>query len=108
MLTNRVKILVHNFFPDIEKPVITACVAYQETQTDAGKPTASVVYQPPTAIDNSGEVTITCNPPTKSEFDMGQTTVTCIARDSSGNNDTCEFVVHVKGEPVSQLTKEKG
>ncbi len=94
--------------PDIEEPVITACPQYQETQTDAGKSTARGAYQPPIAIDNSGEVTITCNPPTTSEFDMGQTTVTCIAQDSSGNNDTCEFVVDVKGEPVSQLTKEKG
>ncbi len=48
---------------------------------------------------------MTCNPPTESEFDMGQTTVTCVARDSSGNNATCEFVVHVKGKPFNQITK---
>ena len=77
--------------------MITACAENRDIHTDPGNSTALVVYHPPTATDNSGEVTVTCDPPSSSEFLIGRTNVTCIAQDISGNNVTCEFHVDVKG-----------
>ncbi|XP_072048509.1 uncharacterized protein [Amphiura filiformis] len=81
---------------DIEAPVIASCPADQETETDPGKGTAMFVYDNPTATDNSGEVSVECYPLSGSEFVIGQTTVTCVARDSSENIKTCNFQVLIK------------
>ncbi|MDP8242953.1 MAG: HYR domain-containing protein [Candidatus Hinthialibacter antarcticus] len=41
------------------------------------------------------DVELICDPPSVSEFPLGQTTVSCIAIDNSGNSTICEFVVNV-------------
>ena len=83
--------------PDKELPVITACPADIELNTLVGNSTAIVTYQPPTATDNSGKVTLNCEPPPQSEFNIGQTNVTCVAIDASGNSKTCAFRVRITG-----------
>lgn len=40
--------------------------------------------------------TVICTPPSGSVFPIGTTSVTCVARDVSGNNATASFRVHVK------------
>ncbi len=62
-----------------------------------GKAKENITFQDPTASDNSGDVTVACEPPSQSEFNIGMTTVTCTARDGSGNVATCEFQVDVRG-----------
>ncbi len=77
--------------------MFTACPENKEIETGPGNSTAVVVYQPPTATDNSVEVNVMCDLPSSSEFPIGQTIVTCVAQDISGNNATCEFHVDVRG-----------
>ena len=83
-------------FIDNEVPKIT-CVEDKETDTDEGKPTAMVTWDDLQVEDNSGEVTVTCDPPSGTDFDIGQATVTCTAIDGSGNKITCDFHVYVTG-----------
>ncbi|XP_072017513.1 uncharacterized protein [Amphiura filiformis] len=87
--------------PDLEVPLMVPCPTDQGTETNPGKATAMVVYQNPTATDNSGEVSVVCYPPSESEFAIGQTMVTCEARDSGQNSVTCEFQVDIKEEYCS-------
>jgi hypothetical protein len=47
------------------------------------------------ATDNSGLVTLTCNPEFGHFFPLGTTTVTCTATDPFGNTSTCTFTVTV-------------
>ena len=81
---------------DSEKPNIT-CVKYQLDHTDEGKPTAMVKWEDPFASDNSGNVSVTCDPPSGTDFPIGQTTITCEAADGSGNRAECSFPVSVTG-----------
>jgi hypothetical protein len=55
--------------------------------------TDPVVYGAPTATDNSGSVTIVCDPRSGSPFPAPITTVTCTATDPSGNVATVSFTV---------------
>ena len=84
------------WFTDIEAPTLT-CVEDKSVHTDEGKPTALVVWEEPDASDNSGNVYVTCDPPSGTNFPIGQTTVTCNAVDESGNNITCYFQVYATG-----------
>ena len=57
----------------------------------------AVTYTNPTATDAvEGAVAVTCSPASGATFPLGDTTVTCNATDSLGNNATpTTFVVHV-------------
>ncbi|XP_072017514.1 uncharacterized protein [Amphiura filiformis] len=81
---------------DTEAPMIVSCPADRQSETNPGKATAMVVYQTPTATDNSGEVSVVCDQPSGYEFPIGQTNVTCETRDSSGNSATCSFQVKIE------------
>jgi hypothetical protein len=57
---------------------------------------AVVAYPEPVARDAvDGVVAVTCSPPTKSVFDLGQTKVICTAADKHGNDDSVSFFVRV-------------
>ncbi len=45
--------------------------------------------------DNCSDGSIVCDPPSGSVFPLGITTVYCVATDSTGNVDSCSFVVEV-------------
>lgn len=62
----------------------------------AGVCGAIVNYPAPIATDNSGNVAVTCVPPSGSFFPCGTTVVTCTAMDRCQNIARCEFVVVVK------------
>ena len=47
----------------------------------------------PTASDNCAVTSVSCSPPSGSDFPVGETTVTCTATDSSGNQNYCTFTV---------------
>ncbi|MBI1224885.1 MAG: HYR domain-containing protein [Bacteroidetes bacterium] len=80
---------------DTEAPTIT-CPADISMANDPGNCSAVVTWAAPTAVDNcSGNITITCIPPSGTEFPVGDSTVVCIAEDLAGNMDTCTFVVSV-------------
>ncbi len=51
-------------------------------------PTGLVVSYTVAAIDNNGMPTVTCTPPSGSQFPIGTTTVTCTAKDAAGNTAT--------------------
>ncbi len=55
-----------------------------------------VVYPQPTATDEStATVAVTCTPASGSTFNVGTTTVTCVARDKAGNTTTRSFILHL-------------
>ena len=56
-----------------------------------------VIWEDPPASDNSGNVTVTCNPQSGIILTIGETPVTCEAVDGSGNKAVCSFPVYVRG-----------
>ena len=79
---------------DTQPPSIT-CPANVTAVTPAGSASAVVNFDAPTATDNCASVTTTCTPPAGSSFSVGVTTVTCTARDATGNSASCAFTVTV-------------
>ena len=85
-------------FTDHEVPVI-ACPGNQTFDTEPGQAYATVVYTDPQVTDNSGGTpTITCDVESGSQFEIGETNVTCQAEDPSGNLASCSFTVDIKGK----------
>jgi hypothetical protein len=84
-------------------PPIMSCPTNQSVnaRSSAG---ARVNYPTPVA-SNGCPVTVVCNPPSGSRFAIGNTTVSCLATDSEGNEATCSFTIHVKGaaEQINDL-----
>src|SRR5207244_1727432 len=78
---------------EMEAPTIT-CPSNVVTNTDAGKCTAVVSFNP-TAADNCPGVTAACSPASGSAFPAVTTTVTCTAIDRAGNTARCSFTVTV-------------
>jgi probable HAF family extracellular repeat protein len=58
---------------------------------------AVVAYDIGVFDDFDRHPTLTVSPPSGTLFPIGNTTVTCTARDASGNTSVYSFVVHVKG-----------
>ena len=87
---------------DIQFPVI-ACPA--PIVVNATSPAGAVVTYAPTASDNCGSVTVVSTPASGAVFPIGDTTVHCTASDTSLNEASCAFNVHVKGaaEQTSDL-----
>ena len=80
------------------EPPNVRCVEDQSRATDEGKPTAMVEWEPPVVSDNSGNVSVTCDPKSGTNFTIGQTPVTCAAVDGNGNRAVCSFSVNVTGK----------
>jgi hypothetical protein len=58
---------------------------------------AVVSYQLPPATDSTGHtLPVTCTPPSGTRFNVGQSTVTCTAKDASGNSASATFMVWVQ------------
>ncbi|XP_071841618.1 adhesion G-protein coupled receptor G2-like isoform X2 [Apostichopus japonicus] len=80
---------------DTEPPVISNCTGDSSRSIAPGTSSTSVFWQPPTATDNSGDVTLTSSHQSGDTFSLGQTTVTYTARDGAGNTEQCQFVITV-------------
>ncbi len=88
----RVTVLLDTEPPEIRCPedmTVTAC------PTAAGGCGTIVNYPAPSAIDNSGNVAVTCLPPSGSFFACGSHVVVCRAEDRCGNEVRCAFKIHV-------------
>ena len=85
----------------MEIPVITgtpADITQNLIPNRSGRRAAArVTWIPPTASDNSGEVTLSSSKEPGDSFDAGTTVVTYIARDPSSNFVTTSFKVTVIG-----------
>ena len=82
----------------MEAPLFEVYPGNKTLNTQSGQPFTVAAWQEPAVTDNSGGVTnVTCIPHSGSEFTIGQTLVTCVAVDSSGNNNTCSFHIGVEG-----------
>ena len=82
--------------------MLISCPANQTSNTDPGQSTALVVWQDPSATDNSGDrPTVVCNPPSGTSFPIGSTKVTYTALDGYGNTDSCSFYVDIIGKIVT-------
>ncbi len=77
---------------DAQPPAIT-CPSDISIILPAGQNCLTVSYATPTATDNCTEASVVCSPPSGSCFPLGVTTVTCMARDASGNTGSCAFTV---------------
>lgn len=76
-------------------PPVVNCPADILKPTDPGASNAVVRFIA-TAMDNLPGVSApSCVPPSGSVFPLGSSTVTCSARDASGNNGSCTFMVTV-------------
>ncbi|XP_072023443.1 sushi, von Willebrand factor type A, EGF and pentraxin domain-containing protein 1-like, partial [Amphiura filiformis] len=81
---------------DNQAPALASCPAIEPKNTDPGEVTALITWEGPVAIDNSGGIpTVTCYPPSGTNFTIGQSPVTCTAVDISGNQESCIFYVDV-------------
>ena len=78
-------------FTNLPPPAVTVTAAFQCPYATS----AQANYSNPPATDNSGNVTVSCNPASGSSFAVGATTVTCTATDPCNNTATCSFVVNV-------------
>ena len=87
-----------NVFPDNEDPVISETPADIIQTTDDGLSTAVVMWTPPSASDNSGQVTLISSHNPGDTFPIGATSVTYTAVDSDSNLSTDSFTVTVQGK----------
>ncbi|MFT4867228.1 MAG: hypothetical protein ACI8RE_003429, partial [Ilumatobacter sp.] len=76
---------------DNENPVVVD--AKNQTVYSTLRQASPADYTLPLVTDNSGSTTITCDPASGSTFELGKTTVNCIAADASGNTVAATFVV---------------
>ena len=83
-------------FTDYEAPTVN-CVEGQTSQAEKGKATGMVLWKDPIASDNSGNVSVTCDPPSGTHFKIGERPITCEAVDGSGNRAECSFPVTLIG-----------
>lgn len=88
---------------DTTPPVI---ICPPNITTEAQFADGAVVRWEVLARDNCDPaVTVQCDLPSGSEFDIGTTRVTCEAVDASGNQARCSFTVTVTGQPPLRLDK---
>lgn len=80
---------------DTTPPVITCPPNITAKPNALNDPCVVVNFATPVATDNCSVMSVSCIPPSGSCFPLGSTTVTCTAKDGSGNSATCSFVVTV-------------
>jgi hypothetical protein len=86
---------------DSEPPQILCPSNITILENAAGSGTVSVNYPAPIATDNCDDApSIVCVPPSGSPFSSGDTTVTCTATDTSGNQVSCTFTIRVVPETI--------
>jgi adhesin/invasin len=89
---------------DTQAPTITAPANVTVAATSLSG--AVVTYPAPVASDNSGAVTVRCQPTRGTVFPIGTTTVTCTATDAAGNSSSATFTVTVTA-PISAVQPPK-
>ena len=87
---------------DTGLPVVT--VPAVVVTAEAAGPGGSGVTYGISATDALSGATVDCAPPSSSNFVLGETTVTCTARDGAGNTATATFVVTVRDTTPPSVT----
>jgi parallel beta-helix repeat protein len=82
---------------DSTPPAIT-CPASITVNAQTGQQAVVVNYTTPTATDNCVVANVTCQPPTGAAFPIGSTNVLCIAKDETGNEGSCQFLINVRDQ----------
>lgn len=77
-----------------DEPPLLNCPVDMIVQSDSGFYGAVVNYNAP-ASENCGDASVSVSPESGTYFEIGSHTVNAIAVDSSGNADTCTFLVTV-------------
>ncbi len=90
-------------YPGDIQPPTAICPGDTETVCDAGECGAVVEFEAE-AIDNLDSATIQCYPASGYFFGIGQTTVSCVAEDTAGNIDVCQFTVTVADTTPPTIT----
>ena len=95
---------------DTEAPVISNCPADIVVGPDPGQTYATVTWQEPTAVDNSGaEPSSTQTQAPGQRFDVGQSyVVTYLFYDANFNSAVCQFTITVSGENQLCILYEEG
>ena len=91
-------------FLDLESPLVT-CPDTTNANVDPGMADAAVDWSPPPLAVDAAEGVVKVRRyneddqvvQTGDRFQPGTTDVTCSASDSSGNENSCEFVITVTG-----------
>src|SRR6218665_909460 len=83
---------------DMTPPVLKCPTAPVVVNTCAGSSQATFDVS---ATDNCGPVAVTCSHASGSSFPAGNASVSCSARDASGNTASCDFSVQVGGSDAS-------
>lgn len=86
---------------DTTPPAVSCPSDITAVETPAGSGVATVEFNVPDATDNCSIASVTCQPPSGSQFEAGTTTVTCTATDESDNSASCSFTVTVTGNPCT-------
>jgi lysophospholipase L1-like esterase len=80
----------------VSDPPQIACPA-DVTVSEVPMPTVEVTYPAPTTTAGAAPVTVSCTPASGTVFNLGETSVACVARDAQSREATCSFRVNVKG-----------
>ncbi len=96
-VTSRVIMSLSSVPADTTPPVFSVVPPNITTTIPAagGGDSVTVTFDLPTATDNEGTVNVSCDPSSGSTFDVGTTTVMCIATDSAENSSVISFYVTV-------------
>lgn len=87
-------------FQDEQAPSISCPSDITVNESSSSSNSATVNYTV-SATDDSGSVTVDCDPPSGSPFTVGTTEVRCTATDPSGNTSSCNFNVTVNESACS-------
>ena len=85
--------VISNYFPDKQKPTVDRC--YSPLPVVSSEPYTHVTWEEPIFSDNSENDVFVRRSHAPGLFPMGKTTVTYIAYDQSGNNNTCDVIINV-------------
>ncbi|MBI3873136.1 MAG: HYR domain-containing protein, partial [candidate division Zixibacteria bacterium] len=88
---------------DTTKPQIV-CPQDIKVANDPNECGAVVSWTDPIPTDNCPNVKAICKPASGSFFNVGPTTVWCVATDASGNKDSCSFTVTVNDTEKPKIT----
>jgi lysophospholipase L1-like esterase len=89
--------------PPADPPAIT-CPASLTVPSPNGQPLA-VSYAMPAVVGGTQPVTVVCTPATGSTFQIGSSTVTCVAADAAQRRQSCSFSVTVTSPPRASATR---
>lgn len=80
------------------------CPAAPRMQSPDGRP-IPIDYPPPMVRGGEAPVAVTCDPASGTRFPVGDTRISCTARDALGQGAACSFVVHVQPPPMLGVTR---